>query len=238
MLGVEDLSCLHIFKPKLFQLRNEIFDPQSQHTRQVCHTDILGQNNGRRFGLFHSSCLLRFLAETLLLFLINKAVLHIVLSHHGTLENGSPVVPATREATLVHMLDNLGGRLGSFDRIERALREGESWSRFDPGIESAAYFVVAEALTNVAKYAQAENVLVDLSRVGDEVIVVIEDDGVGGADIETGTGLRGLVDRLSALDGSLELEIPEGGGTRLIARIPCAVDDLIPEESDEREMKR
>jgi 3'-5' exoribonuclease len=69
-----------------------------------------------------------------------QAVLHIVLSHHGTLENGSPVVPATREATLVHMLDNLGGRLGSFDRIERALREGEAWSRFDPGIESAAYF--------------------------------------------------------------------------------------------------
>ena len=69
-----------------------------------------------------------------------QAILHIVLSHHGTLENGSPVVPATREATLVHMLDNLGGRLGSFDRIERALRDGESWSRFDPGIESAAYF--------------------------------------------------------------------------------------------------
>ncbi len=69
-----------------------------------------------------------------------QAVLHIILSHHGTLENGSPVVPATREATLVHMLDNLGGRLGSFDRIERALRDGESWSRFDPGIESAAYF--------------------------------------------------------------------------------------------------
>jgi 3'-5' exoribonuclease len=69
-----------------------------------------------------------------------QAVLHIVLSHHGTLENGSPVIPATREATLVHMLDNLGGRLGSFDRIERALRDGETWSRFDPGIESAAYF--------------------------------------------------------------------------------------------------
>jgi 3'-5' exoribonuclease len=69
-----------------------------------------------------------------------QSVLHIILSHHGTLENGSPVVPATREATLVHMLDNLGGRLGSFDRIERALRDGEAWSRFDPGIESAAYF--------------------------------------------------------------------------------------------------
>jgi 3'-5' exoribonuclease len=71
---------------------------------------------------------------------LGQAILHIVLSHHGALENGSPVVPATREATLVHMLDNLGGKLGSFDRIERAMRAGETWSRFDPGIESAAYF--------------------------------------------------------------------------------------------------
>lgn len=69
-----------------------------------------------------------------------QAVLHIVLSHHGKLENGSPVVPATREATLVHAMDNLGGTLGSFDRIERELPEGETWSRFDRGIDSAAYF--------------------------------------------------------------------------------------------------
>ena len=69
-----------------------------------------------------------------------QAVLHIILSHHGTLENGSPVAPATREATLVHAMDNLGGKLGSFDRIERELPAGESWSRFDRGIDSAAYF--------------------------------------------------------------------------------------------------
>jgi 3'-5' exoribonuclease len=69
-----------------------------------------------------------------------QALFHIVLSHHGTLENGSPVTPATREATLVHAIDNLGGKLGSFDRIERALPDGESWSRFDRGIDSAAYF--------------------------------------------------------------------------------------------------
>ena len=69
-----------------------------------------------------------------------KAILHIILSHHGKLENGSPVVPATREATLVHAMDNLGGTLGSFDRIERELPDGEAWSRFDRGIESAAYF--------------------------------------------------------------------------------------------------
>jgi 3'-5' exoribonuclease len=69
-----------------------------------------------------------------------QALFHIVLSHHGTLENGSPVLPATREATLVHSIDNLGGKLGSFDRIERGLADGEAWSRFDRGLDSAAYF--------------------------------------------------------------------------------------------------
>jgi len=69
-----------------------------------------------------------------------QAVFHIILSHHGTLENGSPVTPATREATLVHAIDNLGGKLGSFDRIERGLPDGEAWSRFDRGIDSPAYF--------------------------------------------------------------------------------------------------
>src|SRR5215212_9205813 len=69
-----------------------------------------------------------------------QAVLHIILSHHGTLEHGSPVVPCTREATLVHMIDNLGGRLGSFDRLEKELADGEQWSGFDRGISAAAYF--------------------------------------------------------------------------------------------------
>jgi 3'-5' exoribonuclease len=69
-----------------------------------------------------------------------RGLLHIVLSHHGTLENGSPVVPCTREATLVHSIDNLGGKLGSFDRIERELADGEAWSRFDRGIDGSAYF--------------------------------------------------------------------------------------------------
>jgi 3'-5' exoribonuclease len=69
-----------------------------------------------------------------------QAILHIILSHHGALEHGSPVVPCTREATLVHTIDKLGGRLGSFDRLERELAEGESWSRYDRGIEGAAFF--------------------------------------------------------------------------------------------------
>ena len=68
------------------------------------------------------------------------AVLHIILSHHGQLEHGSPVVPATREATLVHMIDNLGGRLGSFDRLERQLPPGESWSGFDRALSGSAFF--------------------------------------------------------------------------------------------------
>jgi 3'-5' exoribonuclease len=69
-----------------------------------------------------------------------QAVLHIILSHHGSLEYGSPVIPCTREATLVHMIDNLGGRLGSFDRIEKALPAGAQWSVFDKGIGGGAYF--------------------------------------------------------------------------------------------------
>jgi 3'-5' exoribonuclease len=69
-----------------------------------------------------------------------EAVLHIILSHHGQLEHGSPVVPCTREATLVHMIDNLGGRLGSFDRIEKSLGDGERWSGFDRALSGSAYF--------------------------------------------------------------------------------------------------
>ena len=69
-----------------------------------------------------------------------QAVLHIILSHHGSLEHGSPVVPCTREATLVHTMDNLGGKLGSFDRLERELADGETWSRFDRGLSASAYF--------------------------------------------------------------------------------------------------
>jgi 3'-5' exoribonuclease len=69
-----------------------------------------------------------------------QAVLHIILSHHGSLEHGSPVLPATREAVLVHMIDNLGGRLGSFDRLERELPAGESWSAFDRALSGSAFF--------------------------------------------------------------------------------------------------
>jgi 3'-5' exoribonuclease len=72
------------------------------------------------------------------------AVLHIILSHHGALEHGSPVVPCTREATLVHMIDNLGGRLGSFDRLERELEDGTRWSGYDRALGGGAWFASRE----------------------------------------------------------------------------------------------
>ncbi len=73
------------------------------------------------------------------------AVLHIILSHHGTLEHGSPVVPCTREATLVHMIDNLGGKLGSFDRLEKELPQGSRWSAFDRALGGGAFFADRQA---------------------------------------------------------------------------------------------
>ncbi|PZR66826.1 MAG: hypothetical protein DLM63_08060 [Solirubrobacterales bacterium] len=74
-----------------------------------------------------------------------EAVCHIILAHHGSLEHGSPVLPCTREATLVHMIDNLGGRLGSFDRLEKELRNGERWSSFDRALGGGAFFAGREA---------------------------------------------------------------------------------------------
>jgi 3'-5' exoribonuclease len=68
------------------------------------------------------------------------ALLHILLSHHGTYENGSPVTPRTREATIVHAIDNLGGKLGSFDRLQKGLQDGATWTQYDRAIEGSAWF--------------------------------------------------------------------------------------------------
>jgi 3'-5' exoribonuclease len=79
-----------------------------------------------------------------------QAVLHIILSHHGSLAHGSPVVPCTREATLVHMIDNLGGRLGSFDRLEKELPAGQQWSAYDKALGGGAYFASPAAVDRKA----------------------------------------------------------------------------------------
>jgi signal transduction histidine kinase len=88
--------------------------------------------------------------------------------------------------------------------------------------EAAAYFLVSEALANVAKYAHASRVRIDVARVDGRVLVEVDDDGVGGADPTHGSGLRGLCDRVQALDGTLEVSSPPGSGTHLHAEIPCA----------------
>jgi signal transduction histidine kinase len=92
--------------------------------------------------------------------------------------------------------------------------------RYPTAVESAAYFVAAEALTNVAKYAAAATARVVAARVGDDLVLSVEDDGVGGARPEPGSGLAGLLDRVAALDGTLTVESPPGGGTRIRAVLP------------------
>jgi signal transduction histidine kinase len=94
--------------------------------------------------------------------------------------------------------------------------------RFPAPVEAAIYYVVAEALTNVAKYAQASSVSVEVARSNGRAVVAIADDGVGGADLERGSGLRGLADRIAALDGRLHVDSPPSSGTRIYADIPCA----------------
>jgi signal transduction histidine kinase len=89
--------------------------------------------------------------------------------------------------------------------------------RLTPAVEAAAYYVVAEALTNVARYSSASAASVTVSRDGDHVTVEISDDGRGGADPATGSGLRGLADRVEALDGKLDIHSPAGDGTRIRA---------------------
>ena len=98
--------------------------------------------------------------------------------------------------------------------------------RLPPPIEAAAYFVVAEGLTNVVKYANATKAEVSVSRRPGAVEVVVTDDGIGGARIDAGSGLRGLSDRLAALEGVLTVTSPMGEGTRLAARIPTRNGDL------------
>jgi signal transduction histidine kinase len=112
-------------------------------------------------------------------------------------------------------LESLASRAPLPVELETALDE-----RLPSAVETAAYFVVAEALTNVAKYAQASYVAVRVRLQDGCAVVDVRDDGVGGADASGGSGLRGLDDRVGALDGTLAVDSPPGGGTLIRARIP------------------
>jgi signal transduction histidine kinase len=98
----------------------------------------------------------------------------------------------------------------------------ESAERLPEPVELAAYFVACEALANVAKYAHATQATVRVSRRDRVAVIEIADDGIGGADESAGTGLQGLADRVAALDGTLRILSPPGGGTVVTAELPCA----------------
>jgi signal transduction histidine kinase len=94
--------------------------------------------------------------------------------------------------------------------------------RLPAAIEMAAYYLISESLANIGKYAQASSATVEVARSNGDLHVEVADDGIGGADTELGSGLRGLADRVEALGGQLRIWSPHGGGTRLRAEIPCA----------------
>jgi signal transduction histidine kinase len=94
--------------------------------------------------------------------------------------------------------------------------------RIQERLEVVAYYVVAESLTNIAKHARATRATVDVGREQGQVVVEVVDDGIGGADTERGSGLRGLADRVEAVGGRLRVWTPRGGGTRVKAEMPCA----------------
>jgi signal transduction histidine kinase len=93
--------------------------------------------------------------------------------------------------------------------------------RLPEAVELAAYFVASEALANIAKYARAAHAAVRVTRTGDTMVIEIADDGIGGADASRGSGLRGLADRVEALDGRLRVDSPPGAGTVVRAELPC-----------------
>jgi signal transduction histidine kinase len=125
-----------------------------------------------------------------------------------------PAVLSTRG--LDTALETLARRAPMPVELQRVPRE-----RLPEAVELAAYFVVAEALTNVAKYASATHATVDVRRLNGRLLVQVSDDGVGGADPNLGTGLRGLADRLAVIEGRLEIDSVPGKGTTITAKIPC-----------------
>jgi PAS domain S-box-containing protein len=94
--------------------------------------------------------------------------------------------------------------------------------RLPEPVEAAAYYLASEALANAAKHADASSASVSVQRDADVALIDIADDGEGGADLSCGSGLRGLVDRIEALGGTLDIDSPPGLGTRLLARLPCS----------------
>jgi signal transduction histidine kinase len=120
------------------------------------------------------------------------------------------------QAGLASALEQLAARM-PFPVTVQAVAE-----RLPPDVEATAYFVASEALTNVAKHAGASRAAVLVQRANGMLVVEVEDDGNGGARLEDGSGLRGLVDRVESRGGRLRIETGPGAGTRIVGEIPCA----------------
>ena len=123
--------------------------------------------------------------------------------------------PSQLDAGLGPALEDLAGRVPLPVAVD-ATRE-----RFPVGVETAAYFIACEGLTNAARHAQASSVSLSARRRNGSLVVCVADDGVGGASPADGTGLSGLADRVGAHGGTLRIESERGSGTRLIAELPC-----------------
>jgi signal transduction histidine kinase len=125
--------------------------------------------------------------------------------------------PAVLEHGLPAALDALASRSTVATSVAVQTRE-----RLPDAIELTAYFVASEALANIAKYAHATHASIRLKRNTDQITIEIADNGIGGANPSDGSGLRGLTDRVEALDGQLHIQSPPGTGTTITAHLPCA----------------
>ena len=126
------------------------------------------------------------------------------------------VRPAGLDDGLAAALRELAARSSLPTRVE-ATEE-----RFEDSLETAAYFVASEALTNAAKHARASEVAVSAVRRNGSLVVIVRDDGIGGAAAGDGSGLLGMSDRVAALGGSVSVDSPRGSGTTVTAELPCA----------------
>ncbi|HYI17400.1 MAG TPA: PAS domain S-box protein [Solirubrobacteraceae bacterium] len=150
--------------------------------------------------------------------LLDEAVEDLATATAELRELARGIHPAVlTEGGLEPALTGLSGRVAVPVTIERVPRE-----RLAAAVEATAYFIVAEALTNVTRYAHAGRAYVDVHRDGGCLHVGVRDDGRGGADPATGSGLRGLADRVAALGGRFTVTSPPGEGTTLRAELPCA----------------
>jgi signal transduction histidine kinase len=146
---------------------------------------------------------------------LEAALAEIAVAIRELRELAQGVRPSQLDAGLGPALEDLA------DRVPLQVAVDATPERFPAGVESAAYFIACEGLTNAAKHAQASMLSLSAQRRNGSLVVCVADDGVGGASPGAGSGLSGLADRVGAQGGTLRIESARGSGTRLIAELPC-----------------